>query len=195
MLTTQKYCIDESHGLSHSMDVLHYANQIFEHEKNRDFRLEKQEKIIYVSAIIHDMCDKKYMNENDGLKNIEDFLQEKIAKDEVKMVKDIISTLSYSTVKKIGFPKFNDYQTAYHIVREADLLSAYNFDRGLIYSMNRDGTNAEDAFVETEKLFHSRMLKHNDDGLFITKTGKNIAIKLETTALLRMNSWREILDM
>ena len=45
MLTTQKYCIDESHGLAHSMDVLHYANQIFEHEKIGDFRLENRKKL------------------------------------------------------------------------------------------------------------------------------------------------------
>jgi HD superfamily phosphodiesterase len=194
MLTTQKYSIDESHGLSHSMDVLHYANEIFELEKCRDFRLEKQEKIIYVSAIIHDMCDKKYMNENDGLKNIEDFLQEKITKDEVQVVKQIVSTMSYSNVRKNGFPKMNDYQSAYHIVREADLLSAYNFDRSMIYSMNKYGTNAENAFLDTEKLFHTRMLKHIDDGLFITNTGKNIAIGLETVSIKRMNSWKEILD-
>jgi HD superfamily phosphodiesterase len=193
MLTSQKYSIDESHGLSHSMDVLHYANEIFEHEKHTDFRLEKQEKIIYVSAIIHDMCDKKYMNENDGLINIEDFLQEKITKDEVRIVREIVSTMSYSKIKKIGFPKLQDHQMAYHIVREADLLSAYNFDRSMIYSMNVYGTNAENAFLDSEKLFHSRMLKHIDDDLFITNTGKNIAIKLETTAIERMNSWKEIL--
>ena len=194
MLTTQKYCIDESHGLLHSMEVLHYANQIFELEKSRDFRLEKQEKIIYVSAIIHDMCDKKYMNENDGLKNIEDFLQEKITKDETQIVKHIISRMSYSTVKKNGFPELNDYQTAYHIVREADLLSAYNFDRAMIFSTSVHGTDVENAFVNTEKLFHSRMLKHIDDGLFITNTGKNIAIGLETNAITRLNSWKQILD-
>ena len=194
MLTSQKYCIDESHGLSHSMDVLHYANEIFEIEKCRDFRLEKQEKIIYISAIIHDMCDKKYMNENDGLKNIEDFLQEKNTKDEIQTVKNIISTMSYSKVKKNGFPIFQDYQMAYHIVRESDLLSAYNFDRSMIYSMNKYGTNTEDAFFDTQKLFYSRMLKHVDDDLFITNTGKNIAIGLETTAIKRMNSWKEILD-
>jgi HD superfamily phosphodiesterase len=193
MLTSQKYSIDESHGLSHSMDVLHYANKIFENEKHTDCRLEKQEKIIYVSAIIHDMCDKKYMNENDGLINIEDFLQEKITKDEVRIVREIVSTMSYSKIKKIGFPKLQDHQMAYHIVREADLLSAYNFDRSMIYSMNVYGTNAENAFLDSEKLFHSRMLKHIDDDLFITNTGKNIAIKLETTAIERMNSWKEIL--
>ena len=194
MLTTQKYGIDESHGLAHSMDVLHYANQIFELEKIRDFRLEKQEKIIYVSAIIHDMCDKKYMNENDGLKNIEEFLQEKITKDEIQIVKHIVSTMSYSKVKKNGFPKLNGYQSAYHIVREADLLSAYDFDRALIFSMSVHGTDVENAFLDTEKLFHSRMLRHIDDKLFITTTGRNIAYKLELDALSRMNSWKEILN-
>jgi hypothetical protein len=59
--------------------------------------------------------------------------------------------------------------------------------------MNVYGTNAENAFLDSEKLFHSRMLKHIDDDLFITNTGKNIAIKLETTAIERMNSWKEIL--
>jgi HD superfamily phosphodiesterase len=194
MLTTQKYGIDESHGLAHSMDVLHYANQIFELEKIRDFRLEKQEKIIYVSAIIHDMCDKKYMNENDGLKNIEEFLQEKITKDEIQIVKHIVSTMSYSKVKKNGFPKLNGYQSAYHIVREADLLSAYDFDRAMIFSMSVHRTDVENAFLDTEKLFHSRMLRHIDDKLFITTTGRNIAYKLELDALSRMNSWKEILN-
>ena len=193
MLTTQKYGIDESHGLSHSMDVLHYANQIFELEKCR-VCLEKQEKIIYVSAIIHDMCDKKYMNENDGLRNIEEFLQEKITEDEVQIVKQIVATISYSTIKKNGFPKLNDYQMAYHIVREADLLSAYNFDRAMIFSISVHGTDVENAFLNTEKLFHSRMLKHIDDGLFITNTGKEIAFGLETNAIKRMNSWKEIID-
>jgi HD superfamily phosphodiesterase len=193
MLTSQKYCIDESHGLSHSMDVLHYANDIFEIEK-RSVCLEKYQKIIYVSAIIHDMCDKKYMNQDDGLRNIEDFLQEKITKDEVQIVREIVSTMSYSTVKKNGFPKLNNYQMAYHIVREADLLSAYNFDRSMIYSMNKYNTTVEDAFIDTEKLFHTRMLKHIDDGLFITNTGKNIAIGLETVAIKRMNSWKEFFD-
>ncbi len=194
MLTTQKYSIDESHGLAHSMDVLHYANQLFELEKIRDFRLEKQEKIIYVSAIIHDMSDKKYMNENDGLRNIEEFLQEKFTDDETQIVKQILTTMSYSTVKKNGFPKLNDYQSAYHIVREADLLSAYSFDRSMIFSMSVHGTDVENAFLDTENLFHSRMLRHIDDKLFITTTGRNIANKLELDALLRMNSWRKILD-
>jgi hypothetical protein len=64
----------------------------------------------------------------------------------------------------------------------------------MIFSMNVHETDVENAFLDTEKLFHSRMLRHIDDKLFITTTGKNIANKLELDALSRMNSWKEILD-
>ena len=36
---------------------------------------------------------------------------------------------------KNGFPDMGEYQTAYNIVREADLLCAYDFDRCMIYQM------------------------------------------------------------
>jgi len=57
LLTTKKYQIDESHGLSHSMNVLHYANKIYESEIENYPILKNQEKLIYVSAILHDMCE------------------------------------------------------------------------------------------------------------------------------------------
>ena len=52
--------IDESHGIKHSMDVLNYAHNIYKNEINNYPIIKKHERIIYISAIIHDMCDKKY---------------------------------------------------------------------------------------------------------------------------------------
>jgi len=40
MFITSKYAIDESHGLSHSMNTLYYANQIFESEIEKKARIE-----------------------------------------------------------------------------------------------------------------------------------------------------------
>ena len=62
--------IDESHSLKHSMDVFHTSNKIFTNELVKNPYLEEQKGIIYASAILHDMCDKKYMNETQGLENI-----------------------------------------------------------------------------------------------------------------------------
>ena len=104
ILTTKRYNIDESHGISHSMEALHYAHSIYQNEKYNNPSLEKYERIIYVSSILHDMCDKKYMNEEYGIKNIEEFLQEKIPREEIDITNKIVSTMSYSKVKKYGFP-------------------------------------------------------------------------------------------
>ena len=51
-----------------------------------------------------------------------------IASEKLDIIFQIITTMSYSTVKKNGFPSLNEYQLAYHIVREADLLAAYDID-------------------------------------------------------------------
>jgi HD superfamily phosphodiesterase len=196
LLTSKKYNIDESHGLSHSMNVFHFANKIYQDEVINYPILKNQENIIYVSAILHDMCDKKYMDEKDGLKEIEKFLEnEDILKpSEIGVCKQIMSTMSYSKVFADGFPNLGSYQKAYHIVRESDLLSAYDFDRCMIYKMNMNqGANIEDTFQNALELFNKRVLKHNDDNLFLLDYSKRESIVLHNSALQRINSWKKII--
>jgi len=68
--------------------------------------------------------------------------------------------MSYSKVKKQGFPSLGKYQLAYHIVREADLLTAYDFDRCMIYHMSKNNSNVREAYYNAEELFHNRVLRH-----------------------------------
>jgi hypothetical protein len=56
------------------MDVLYNAHKIYESEVPMNPTLLQQENIILTSAALHDMCDKKYMNEYEGIKLIENFL-------------------------------------------------------------------------------------------------------------------------
>jgi hypothetical protein len=192
--TSQKYNIDESHGLGHSMDVLINANQIFNSEVKKHPFLSNQERIIYTSTIIHDMCDKKYMNESQGILEIELFLKNKMKKSEIDMTKEIISKMSYSTVKKNGFPNLNEYQLAYHIVREADLLAAYDIDRCIIYNMNRMNGDLLVAYNNAKELFENRVFKHFSDELFITDFSKNRAKELEMDAHSRLKNWENIIN-
>lgn len=195
LLTTKKYGIDESHGLSHSMNVLQYANKIYESEVLNYPILKNQEKLIYISAILHDMCDKKYLDETEGLKEIEQFLQleHALTSTEINTSKQIMATMSYSKVKQHGFPIMGGYQKAYHIVREADLLSAYDFDRCMIYKINKNGGDFEDAFKNANELFENRVLKHNDDGLFTFNYSKQESLVLHELSLQRIYSWKNIL--
>ena len=45
---------------------------------------------------------------------------------EKRAVIDIVDTMSYNKVITSGFPYHGEYQRAYHIVREADLLAGYD---------------------------------------------------------------------
>lgn len=194
LFMTTKYNIDESHGISHSMNVLHNALNIYENEKIINPLLFEQEKIIMVSAVLHDLCDKKYMDETEGICMIEEFLEDKMDKTEIDITKQIISTMSYSTVKKYGFPELGSYQHAYHIVREADILAAYDFDRCMLYNIHRLHGNIEQAYIDAYHLFRNRVFMHKQDGLLITDYSKKQSIILENNALQRISSWRKMLD-
>jgi len=193
LLTSQKYNIDESHGLSHSMNVLRFASEIYESEVNAHPILKQHEKIIYVSAALHDMCDKKYMDQDQGIREIEEFLSEnKMTPLDVNVVKLIVSTMSYSTVKKNGFPNLGPYRRAYHVVREADLLSAYDFERCMIYNMHRQNGDLDEAFKDAMHIFDIRVMKHNEDGLFITNYARQKSLELEAQSLNQIASWKKL---
>jgi HD superfamily phosphodiesterase len=180
------------------MNVLHFAHDIYEAEKENYPILEKQEKIIYVAAVLHDMCDKKYMDEEEGLKRISTFLSDKMTPEDIDVTKRIINTMSYSKVKVKGFPELHEYQMAYHLVREADLLSAYDFDRCMLYNIHCKTVGDEnmkilDAFNDASELFQRRVLRHNKDGLFVTGYSKHNYLPLHIDAVKRMNAWKLIL--
>jgi HD superfamily phosphodiesterase len=180
--TSKIYNIDESHALKHSMDVYNYAHKIYESEVVKNPYLERQKEIIYTSAILHDMCDKKYMQEKNGISLIKTHMQDHISYTNLETVGNIISTMSYSKVKTNGYPNLCEHQLAYHIVREADLLSAYDFNRCIIYKMYKEKAPYDVALKDAVDLFNKRILKYRSDKLFITKYSKKESLKLHNNA-------------
>lgn len=194
MLISYKYHIDESHSLGHSLEVLNNAHNIYESELPNNPKLKLDERAIYVAAIVHDMCDKKYVDQEEGLVNIQKFLKEKMTFSEIQTVKNIISTMSYSHVKNEGFPDFGDKQLAYNIVREADLLSAYDFNRCMLYKLYKQpASTIDDVFEDANDLFNIRILKYGDNGLFTTEYAKKESLVLHSQSLVQINNWKKIL--
>lgn len=193
-ITSSRYKIDESHSIGHSMDVLHFSREILENSVKIYPYLREQEPVIYTSAILHDMCDKKYIDPNVGLSNINNLLYHRLKPNEIENIKHIINTMSYSTVKKSGFPTIGKYQMAYHVVREADLLAAYDFDRAIIYNMHHSDDDFMKSFENSKDLFENRMFKHNEDGLFITDYSKQKSVELCEKSRKQINSWKKIID-
>jgi HD superfamily phosphodiesterase len=195
VLTSKLYKIDESHAVKHSMDVFYYSNEIYKNELINNPYIKEHKNIIDSASILHDMCDKKYMNEKRGLERIGNYLKDKLTKNETDMTLKIISTMSYSKVKKHGFPNLEEYQLAYNIVREADLLAGYDFDRCIIYQMLKNNECYETSFLDAKDLFQKRTLKYREDNLFITEYSKKISNVLHQNAIERINFLSDILDL
>ena len=193
-LTSLKHNIDESHSLGHSMKVLYNAHQIYQNTVHSHPSLKQQLPIIYSASVLHDMCDKKYMNPYEGIKEINQLLSDKMGHSEILFTKQIIQTMSYSTVKKYGYPSLGKYQMAYHIVREADLLAAYDVDRSIIYHMHKTNGNFTESYQNALDLFETRVFKHDDDQLFITEYSKMKSREYHKHALSQIHSWKYIVQ-
>jgi hypothetical protein len=192
--TSELYKIDESHALKHSMEVYGFANKIYESEIIKNSYLKEQREIIYMAAIGHDMCDKKYMDEKEGIIRYQNYLSEFMEPNDLEIMGKIIGTMSYSKVKVNGYPDLGEYQLAYHIVREADLLAAYDIDRCIMYTMHRDNSNYTTALEEALNLFDYRVFRMRQDHLFKTDYSKKESLKLNKKAKKDVESLREILD-
>ena len=103
--------------------------------------------------------------------------------DRLDIISQIIQTMSYSTVKLKGYPQLGCYQLAYHIVREADLLAAYDIDRCIIYGLMVEKLSYTEAIDRSKELFKNRILKYIEEGLFITKYSKDVSIELHQKAI------------
>jgi len=192
MQTSQKFNIDESHALRHSMDVFHFANNIYDSELYVNPFLKQQKNIIMCSAILHDMCDKKYVDEKMGIDEMNHFMKQYINQDDLNIINKIISSMSYSTVKKNGYPNLDNYNLAYHIVREADLLAGYDVERCIIYQMAQHCDSYVDSLDRANKLFQNRIFRYIDEELFLTDYSKNMSNILHDKALIKIDEINNI---
>ena len=186
--TSSKFSIDESHSLKHSLEVFNYAKEIYDYQVVQYPFLEKQKEVIFASAILHDMCDKKYMDQENGVEMIKHHMRNHLDQEQLIMLGKIISTMSYSTVKKYGYPDLGEYQMAYHIVREADLLSAYDLDRCLIYSLMCEKLDYNNALKRVIQMTKDRILTYRSDKLFVTNYSKVVSLQLHKKAVKKLKT-------
>ena len=194
LMMSKKYNIDQSHSEGHSMQVLRFAEENMKSQLDMFPYLEDQTDVIITASVLHDMCDKKYMNQEEGSKEIAQFLkmEVKMSPKEVHFTKKIMETMSYSTVKKNGYPEMGDYEMAYHVVREADLLASYDFDRSVIYHLNR-GNNLTSSYYNALEIFYERVFNYNTDKLLISPYAMKKSQSLSMKAIKQMTTWKRIL--
>lgn len=176
LLQCNKMNIDESHSLNHALDVLNVSKQIYNEEVKRYPDLKSQKHLIYTSALIHDTCDSKYCDEKEAKQEIIHFLKKNdYTTNDSDAIMSVISSMSYHKIKQNGFPNLGQYQHVFNIVREADLLTGYNFNRALLYGIHVQENSFTDSLIESRQLYQSRMKLLIEEGHFVTRFGKKMA--------------------
>lgn len=102
--------------------------------------------------------------------------------------------MSYSKIKKDGFPDLKNYQWAYHIVREADLLSSYDMDRAMMYHMYHSKDDVLASYENTQTLFESRVNNYYKDNLFMTEYAKVKGHELHEKSIVQLSNWKSIIQ-
>lgn len=180
---TNYYHIDYSHDINHSWRVKELGFLI---AKN-DYHLTKtQEEVLYLSCMLHDMCDPKYTPMVQEILNISKFLKTKCSLS--MMVHDgvmnIITSMSYSKIVQpdgtVQFPpwlvKEKNFKNVYHITREADLLSSYDLKRMIHYKHEKLGMlYSSDIYKDVLETVDQRMSRLIEKKLFYSPTAQKIA--------------------
>lgn len=192
---SNKFNIDESHSLHHALNTLDFAKQIYNAELDNYPHIQKQQSVIYTSALLHDMCDYKYTGDNiKELDHINQFLVEnEYESDTASAICSIIDSMSYSKVMKYGFPNMKEYQTAYHIVREADLLCGYEFNRAILFGIHQHGLSYKDAFYESKNVYEKRVNNIINMHMFVTTFGQSLANRLYADELEKIKNLEELM--
>ena len=86
-----KYCIDESHDVSHSKDCVHFATELMPLKVSEDVRT-----VILFAAAVHDTVDKKYTS-FEAVNEVREFFKSiNLPTPLINAIVDIITTMSYN---------------------------------------------------------------------------------------------------
>jgi hypothetical protein len=181
-----KYCIDESHNVTHSLDCIQFANLLLDENQN----VSRDEKtVILFAAAVHDTVDKKYTQSSLAVKEVRDFFESiDLPHELIEAIVSIITTMSYSYLldrKKNGqsFPDHGKWQNAYDIVRHADLLCSYRVKRCLQYQKHLTPyISDEDAMERVRHLFQVRVFAYKVNGWLTLDKAVELSIDLEKEA-------------
>jgi hypothetical protein len=196
-----KYGIDESHGLKHAKGTWLRAAKIM---KTLPDVKEDEERVALCAAALHDMCDSKYCPLEEASKDIRDFLLDiKMEPEEIQAVLDIVSTMSYSKLKRaivdgvIQYPDHGKWQRAYHVARNADLLEGYVVARCVLYNRHIYPSKTEDEHWERAKqLFKERVFLYASEGWINLPGALAMVPELEQEAMRclsgRLMDWPEV---
>lgn len=165
----EKYNVDESHNHIHSLEVANYCLNLIRFEAN----LSKTEQdIAILGSIFHDTIDDKYIPSSENTDELLQSYLEQVVGTHSKLIEPVIlfsKSMSYSktvvrqkdkslTLEIPLYIQTHPYVRAFHLMRNADLLSSYNLKRCLLFRSWRNETkDSIRLYNEMQELYWNRM--------------------------------------
>jgi len=181
---SHEYKIDPSHNLHHS----HQVNELGFILAERDYHLNnRQKEILYLSCMLHDMCDVKYTPRVQAILDVSNFMRKQCG---VSMlthdaVMEIITSMSYSQIVspdgRVQYPlwlsgEHSGWGDVFHIARQADLLTSYDLKRMVHYKQEKLGfVYSCDIYQDIVETVERRMSKLLQRQLFSSPSAIRIA--------------------
>lgn len=160
--TCKRLGIDSSHDETHMArvaDLTIELNRLCEQDVSQE-----ESDVMILAAFTHDLCDRKYVDPSSGLLTIHDWLSSVTSEEQRDAVIYIISTMSYSKVSKHGYPTdLGKWERAYHHVRVADLIDAYDIQRCYDYQTHaHPNMDEHEKWLAVVELFERRVFTQKD---------------------------------
>lgn len=178
-------CFDNHIDISHNLHHSHQVKELGFLIAQQDYHLNrKQQETLYLSCMLHDMCDAKYVPRIQGILDISNFLRKHCSMDVHDGVLNIITTMSYNQIVSshghIQYPNWlqceHNFKEVFHITREADLLTSYDMKRMVHYKHDRLGfIYSSDIYEDIMDTVENRMSQLISRNLFVSPTAQRIA--------------------
>lgn len=205
IIQNTNHYLNNENNLEQSLNVLHFTNDIYQKEIIKNPLLKNKKNIIFISSLLYVIINNNQINkiqEIELLNTINFFLKreynEILDSYEINSINKIITTISYSYVILNGYTNFDDdkeLEISYHIVRESNLLSGYDFNKCLNFTiLKNQNLSFKDNFEKTETIFKIRILNYIEKNLFILEYSKKIANYLHKKSIKTILKWKILLN-
>ena len=193
---------DNSHDVTHHVRVFNHACKIAEDElidMNQN-DINRCVKLITFSALLHDVIDHKYCNEqqkNNKLQELEIFLKT-YANDDSENILWIIDNISFSKEKKRGYLTVHDCKLVTKVLRivsDSDKLEALGVD-GIQRMLDYMGKSVgiDEAMVRIKLHTHEKLVLLKDNYIH-TKLGRKLAEPLHNSMMEIINDDDKLFSM
>jgi hypothetical protein len=158
---------------------------------------ERELRIIRLACLFHDLSDRKYCNTPASKKEATDAVADWLhihARADKDAIQAIIETMSYHEVHRYGYPQLGPILRAYHHVRVADLLDAYDVRRCYMYQVEKNPEmSVEKCWSMVVELFDERVLLQRDAYINLPYAYK-LADMLHDLATVEIETHRTMLE-